>query len=468
MDLAARLHKTAQAQPASGPALPASRPRMPEPAQRAEPQARAQSDQYHEIKNSIHSRLIDVLDLSLLDSLSADEMRVEINRVVERILREDFAQAPLNLSERKSLLSEIEDEVLGLGPLEPFIKDPTVNDILVNGYRNIYVERRGILELTTARFKDDDHLRKIIDRIVSRVGRRVDESSPMVDARLADGSRVNAIIPPLAIDGPSLSIRKFSKDPLELDDLIRFKALPPEIGEVLKGIVHCSLNVLISGGTGSGKTTMLNVLSRFIPEEERIVTIEDAAELQLKQAHVVRLETRPMNIEGRGEVTQRELVKNCLRMRPDRIIIGEVRGAEALDMLQAMNTGHDGSLATIHANTPRDALMRLETMVAMAGLNISDISLKRYISSAIDVIIQVSRLMDGSRKLISFQEITGMEGEMITMQEIFAFEQTGLDERGKVQGRFTSRGIRPKFSDRLAARGVLLDQHLFAPLGGTV
>ncbi|MDQ7836653.1 MAG: ATPase, T2SS/T4P/T4SS family [Humidesulfovibrio sp.] len=482
MDLAARLQKTAQpcgaTRPAPLSAIVAPRPAPVQPVAEAPAPAKSQakadaakaeharSDQYHEIKNRIHDRLIDVLDLSLLDSLPREEMRQEINRVVERILREDFAQAPLNLSERRSLLGEIEDEVLGLGPLEPFVKDPTVNDILVNGYRNIYVERRGVLELTPARFKDDDHLRKIIDRIVSRVGRRVDESSPMVDARLADGSRVNAIIPPLAIDGPSLSIRKFSKDPLELDDLIRFGALPPEIGEVLKGIVHCSLNVLISGGTGSGKTTMLNVLSRFIPEEERIVTIEDAAELQLKQAHVVRLETRPMNIEGRGEVTQRELVKNCLRMRPDRIIIGEVRGAEALDMLQAMNTGHDGSLATIHANTPRDALMRLETMVAMAGLNISDVSLKRYVSSAIDVIIQVSRLMDGSRKLISFQEITGMEGEMITMQEIFAFEQTGLDERGKVKGRFVSRGIRPKFSDRLAARGVTLDQHLFAPLNG--
>ena len=462
MDLAARLTKGQTVRNILGGA-----PARPAPAAaRTEAQETARADQYHEIKNRIHDRLIDVLDLPLLDTLSPGEMRVEIARVVERILWDEFAQAPLNAQERKTLLLEIQDEVLGLGPLEPFIKDPTVNDILVNGFRNIYVERQGILERTPARFKDDDHLRKIIDRIVSRVGRRVDESSPMVDARLADGSRVNAIIPPLAIDGPSLSIRKFSKDPLELDDLIRFGALPPEIGEVLQGIVRCSLNVLISGGTGSGKTTMLNVLSRFIPEEERIVTIEDAAELQLKQAHVVRLETRPMNIEGRGEVTQRELVKNCLRMRPDRIIIGEVRGAEALDMLQAMNTGHDGSLATIHANTPRDSLMRLETMVSMAGLNISDVSLKRFISSAIDVIIQVTRLMDGSRKVISFQEITGMEGEMITMQEIFAYEQSGVDSGGKVQGRFVSRGIRPKFSERLAAHGVTLDQHLFASLAG--
>ncbi|MDP2847425.1 MAG: CpaF family protein [Humidesulfovibrio sp.] len=462
MDLAARLQRSATPR-----SIPLATDPMPTPAPvRAETRQTPAADQYHEIKNRIHDRLIDVLDLALLDTLSPDEMHQEVARVVERILWDEFAQEPLNASERKTLLREIQDEVLGLGPLEPFIKDPTVNDILVNGYRNIYVERRGILERADARFKDDDHLRKIIDRIVSRVGRRVDESSPMVDARLADGSRVNAIIPPLAIDGPALSIRKFSKDPLELDDLIRFGALPPHVGEVLQGIVRCSLNVLISGGTGSGKTTMLNVLSRFIPEEERIVTIEDAAELQLKQAHVVRLETRPMNIEGRGEVTQRELVKNCLRMRPDRIIIGEVRGAEALDMLQAMNTGHDGSLATIHANTPRDALMRLETMVAMSGLNISDVSLKRYISSAIDVIIQVSRLMDGTRKVISFQEITGMEGEMITMQEIFAYEQSGLDSQGKVQGRFVSRGIRPKFSDRLAAHGVTLDQHLFTPLGG--
>ncbi len=478
MDLATRLSRgtavartlAAAVSPASPEPAPATPPKAA-PAESARGQARAharvenKSDDYHEIKKRIHDRLIDVLDLSLLDALAPEEMRVEIARVVERILWEDFAQAPLNATERKALLGEIQDEVLGLGPLEPFIKDPTVNDILVNGARTIYVERKGVLEFTGARFRDDTHLRKIIDRIVSRVGRRVDESSPMVDARLADGSRVNAIIPPLAIDGPSLSIRKFSKDPLELEDLIGFGALPPQIGEVLKGIVHCSLNVLISGGTGSGKTTMLNVLSRFIPEEERIVTIEDAAELQLKQRHVVRLETRPMNIEGRGEVTQRDLVKNCLRMRPDRIIIGEVRGAEALDMLQAMNTGHDGSLATIHANTPRDALMRLETMVAMAGLNISDISLKRFISSAIDVIIQISRLMDGSRKLISFQEVTGMEGEMITMQEIFAFEQTGVDGNGKVQGRFVSRGIRPKFSERLAASGVNLEQSLFAPMG---
>jgi pilus assembly protein CpaF len=376
-------------------------------------------------------------------------------------MRDEFRQAPLNASERRQITGDIRDEILGLGPLEPLLHDPTVNDILVNNYRQIYVERRGKLIKVNTRFQDDDHLRKIIDRIVSRIGRRVDESSPMVDARLADGSRVNAIIPPLALDGPSLSIRRFSKDPLELHDLIGFGALTPEMGEVLQGIVKARLNIIVSGGTGSGKTTMLNCLSRFVPHDERIVTIEDAAELQLKQEHVVRLETRPANIEGHGEVTARDLVKNCLRMRPDRIIVGEVRSGEVLDMLQAMNTGHDGSLTTIHANTPRDCLMRLETMVAMAGLNISTLSLKRYISSAVDVIIQVSRLSDGSRKLTSLMELTGMEGEAITMQEIYSFEQTGVDDKGKVQGHFRSGGIRPNFAPRLAAMGIHLGGSLF-------
>ncbi len=420
-------------------------------------------DAYHEVKTSIHGRLLDLLDLSLLDKLSEEELHTEIAKLVERILREEFRHAPLNSAERRNLMTEIQHEVLGLGPLEPFLKDPTVNDILVNTYRSIYVERGGVLELTPARFKDESHLRKIIDRIVSRVGRRVDEASPMVDARLADGSRVNVIIPPLAIDGAAVSIRKFSKDPLELDDLIGYRSLTPEVGEVVKAIVKSKLSVLISGGTGSGKTTLLNVLSRFIGQKERIVTIEDAAELQLKQDHVVRLETRPPNIEGKGEVSPRDLVKNALRMRPDRIIIGEVRGAEALDMCQAMNTGHDGSLATIHANSPREALMRLETMVAMAGLNISGVSLKRYIASAIDVIIQVSRLADGSRKVMSFQEITGMEGELISMQEIFAFEQTGVDNYGKVVGHFKAMGIRPKFAELLEAKGVSFVQNLFNP-----
>ncbi|WP_285906649.1 CpaF family protein [Pseudodesulfovibrio pelocollis] len=427
------------------------------------------ADHYFEIKTRIHDRLIDMIDLSLLDTLSEVDMRAEVARVAEGLLWEEFQNAPLNLAERKRMLAEVQDEVIGLGPLEPYIKDPTVNDILVNGYRRIYVERSGKLELTPARFKDDDHLRKIIDRIVSLVGRRIDESQPLVDARLLDGSRVNAIIPPLAIDGPSLSIRKFSKDPLETSDLIAFDSLTEAMAQVMDGIVRARLNVVISGGTGSGKTTLLNCLSRSIPEDERIVTIEDAAELQLKQDHVVRLETRPANIEGRGEITQRELVKNCLRMRPDRIIVGEVRASEALDMLQAMNTGHDGSLTTVHANTPRDALMRLETMVSMAGLNLGPLSMKRYISSAIDVIIQATRLVDGSRKVVSIQEVTGMEGEMITMQEIFAYEQTGVTAEGRVEGHFTARGIRPRFATKLERMGRPLPRDMFdvSPLDKT-
>jgi len=431
------------------------------------PQAKKESgiavDEYYEIKTKIHDRLIDLIDLSLLDSLDQESLCAEIGKLVEKLLRDEFVQTPLNQSERERLISEVQDEMLGLGPLEPFLKDPTINDILVNSYRQIYVERRGKLELTESRFKDNVHLKKIIDRIVSKVGRRVDESSPMVDARLPDGSRVNAIIQPLAIDGPALSIRKFSKDKLTVEDLINFKAITRDISEILQGSVRCRLNILISGGTGTGKTTMLNCLSGFIPHDERIITVEDAAELQLKQDHVVRLETRPANIEGRGEVTQRDLVKNTLRMRPDRVIIGEVRGGEALDMLQAMNTGHDGSLATIHANTPRDALMRLETLVAMAGLNISAVSLKRYIASAIDVIIQIARFSDGSRKLVSFQEITGMEGEIITMQEIFAFEQRGVTAEGKVRGAFLARGIRPKFSQKFEAKGVKTPDNIFDP-----
>ncbi len=420
-------------------------------------------NEYYELKTRIHDRLIDLMDLSLIDSIDRSALKSEIRSLVERILVEEENGVPLNLVERERLFREIQDEVLGLGPLEPFLQDPTVSDILVNTYRHVYVERFGILELTEARFKDDVHLRKIIDKIVSTVGRRVDESSPMVDARLPDGSRVNAIIPPLAIEGPILSIRRFAKDPLEMEDLITLKTLIPEIGEILKGIVRSRLNVLISGGTGSGKTTLLNVLSRFIPEEERIITIEDAAELQLKQEHVVRLETRPPNIEGRGEITQRDLVRNSLRMRPDRIIVGEVRGQEAFDMLQAMNTGHDGSLTTIHANSPRDALMRLETMVAMTGLDIPSGFLRRYVSSAIDVVIHLARLSDGSRKITSVQEITGMEGNIITLQEIFSFKQTGLDEKGKVKGRFKSEGVRPKFVEKFHVVGITLPEDIFDP-----
>ncbi|MBW2000764.1 MAG: CpaF family protein, partial [Deltaproteobacteria bacterium] len=402
-------------------------------------------DEYFEFKTKIHDSLLDLIDLSLIDTLSREDLKAQIRSIVGKIIKEDSNTFPLNLEERERLFREIEDEVLGLGPLEPFLQDPTVSDILVNTYKHIYVERFGKLQLTDGRFKDNDHLMKIIHKIVYAVGRHIDEFSPMVDARLPDGSRVNAIIPPLALDGPILSIRRFASDPLELEDLINFQTLVPGIDEILKGIVKARLNVLISGGTGSGKTTLLNILSRFIPGDERIVTIEDSAELQLKQEHVVRLETRPPNIEGRGEITQRDLVINSLRMRPDRIVVGEVRGKEAFDMLQAMNTGHDGSLTTIHANSPRDALMRLETMVAMANVDIPSEFLRRFISSAVNVIIHISRLADGSRKLISLQEITGMEGNVIALQEIFSFEQMRVDSEGRVHGRFKYHGIRPRF-----------------------
>jgi pilus assembly protein CpaF len=420
-------------------------------------------EEYFELKTMIHDRLIDLVDLSLIESQDKAILKSQIRAVVERILREEGIKVPLNSSERERLFTEIQDEVLGLGPLEPFLQDSKISDILVNAYGQIYVEKFGKLELTDTRFKDDAHLMKIIDRIVSSVGRRIDESSPMVDARLQDGSRVNAIIPPLAIDGPMLSIRRFAVDSLELEDLIRFESFIPQIGEILKGIVKSKLNVLISGGTGSGKTTLLNVLSRFIPEDERIVTIEDAAELQLKQEHVVRLETRPPNIEGEGEVKQRDLVKNSLRMRPDRIIVGEVRGQEAFDMLQAMNTGHEGSLTTIHANSPRDALMRLETMVAMANFDIPSEFLRRYISSAMDIIIHVARLADGKRKLTSLQEVVGMEGNIITVQEIFSYQQTGVDKDANVRGRFKFHGVRPKFIDRFNVVGLPAPDDLFDP-----
>jgi len=420
-------------------------------------------DEYFEFKARIHDRLLDLIDLSIIDTLDRQDLIVQIRQVVEHILREESYDLPLNLNEREKIFTEVLDEVLGLGPLEPFLKDPTVSDILVNTYKQIYVERFGKLEETDGRFKDDAHLMKIIDKIVSSVGRRIDESTPMVDARLADGSRVNAIIPPLALDGPILSIRRFAVNPLELDDLINYQTLVPEIKDILRGIIKSKLNVLISGGTGSGKTTLLNVLSRFIPENERIVTIEDAAELQLKQEHLVRLETRPPNIEGKGEIIQRDLVRNSLRMRPDRIIVGEVRGAEAFDMLQSMNTGHDGSLTTIHANSPRDALIRLETMVAMANFDIPSEFLRRFISSAINIIIQVSRMADGKRKLVSLQEITGMEGNVITMQEIFSFRQTMIDPEGNVKGRFQFHGIRPHFTEKFKVAGIPISQDLFDP-----
>jgi len=420
-------------------------------------------DEYFEFKTRIHDRLLDLMDLSLIERLKPNDLKAQLKNLVGQIIMDEPGSLPLNKVEKDRLFSEIQDEVLGLGPLEPFLQDPTVNDILVNTYNQIYVERFGKLELTDARFKDDGHLMKIIDKIVYSIGRHIDESTPMVDARLADGSRVNAIIPPLAIDGPILSIRRFATDPLELHDLIEYKSLTSEIGELLKGIVQARLNIIISGGTGSGKTTLLNVLSRFIPEDERIVTIEDSAELQIKQEHVVRLETRPPNIEGKGEIVQRDLIINSLRMRPDRIILGECRGKEAFDMLQAMNTGHDGSLTTVHANSPRDALMRLETMVAMAGVDIPSEFLRRYIGSAVDIIIQAARLADGSRKLISFQEIAGIEGNIIALQEIFSFEQTQVDPQGKVRGRFKFHGVRPRFFDKFKVAGIETSNAIFDP-----
>ena len=414
-----------------------------------------------ELKGRLHRQVIEALDLSVVAKLDQDLLKTELSNLVEKFLEQE--PVPLNSREREQLITEIQWEVMGLGPLEPLLQDPTVNDILVNRADQVYVERAGKLQPTDVKFRDETHLRKIIEKIVSAIGRRVDESSPMVDARLADGSRVNAIIPPLALDGSSISIRKFSKDKLQIEDLVAKRSLTPEIAELLRGIVQARLNVLIAGGTGCGKTTILNILSGFIPSDERIITIEDSAELQLRQDHVVRLETRPPNVEGRGEVSQRELVKNTLRMRPDRIVLGEVRSGECLDMLQAMNTGHDGSLTTIHANTPRDALTRVETLVAMAGLNLATKALRHYISSALDVVVQMTRLSDGTRKMTSLQEITGMEGEIVTLQEIFSFQQTALDENRMVKGKFAATGVRPKFVERFKALGIEVDSEVFDP-----
>jgi pilus assembly protein CpaF len=419
-----------------------------------------QTTNYYQLKTKIHDRLLNTMDLSLIEKMDKELLKQGIKNLTENILK-DEKTIPLNFSERENLIQEIEDEVMGLGPIEPLMKDPTISDVLVNGYGQVYIERSGKLEFTPIRFKDDAHLRKIIDKIVSAVGRRIDESCPMVDARLADGSRVNAIIPPLALKGSVLSIRRFSVDPLEMDDLLKFKTLSPEIAELLKGIVKARLNVLISGGTGTGKTTLLNVLSRFIPETERIITIEDSAELQLKQRHVVPLETRPANIEGKGQITQRDLVRNSLRMRPDRIIVGEVRGGEVLDMLQAMNTGHDGSLCTLHANSPRDALSRLETLIAMNSVNLDSLSARRYVSSALNVIVHLARLPDGSRKITSIQELTGMEGEVVTLQEIFGFEQASVDAEGKVRGKFRAKGVRPRWVEKFKALGIPVSYDIF-------
>ncbi|WP_457787228.1 CpaF family protein [Pseudomonas sp. PL-6] len=414
-----------------------------------------------EWRERIYQQLLKVMDLSLLDSLEPDEAGRQIRELSQRLL--DEHSAPVSASSRQLIIKQITDEVLGLGPLEPLLADHSVSDILVNGHASVYVERHGKLQRTDVRFRDDQHLLNIIDRIVSSLGRRIDESSPLVDARLKDGSRVNAIIPPLAIDGPSMSIRRFAVDLLNTESLVQMGTLTPAIALVLKAIVRGRLNVLVSGGTGTGKTTMLNVLSSFIPHNERIVTIEDSAELQLQQPHVVRLETRPPNIEGRGEVNQRELVRNSLRMRPDRIVIGEVRGAEALDMLTAMNTGHDGSLTTIHANTARDALGRIENMVSMTGATFPIKALRQQIASAIDVVIQLERQEDGRRRLVSVQEINGMEGEIITMTEIFAFVRRGIGEQGEVLGDYRPTGMVPAFRDVLAKRGIELPLNLFRP-----
>jgi pilus assembly protein CpaF len=421
------------------------------------------TDAYKFLKERMHLKLLDKFDLGVLESLPPDVLRQEISTMVERLLSED--QSAINELERRSLIRDIQHEMLGFGPLELLMADPTVSDILVNSYKQIYVERKGRLELTNVTFTDEKHLLRIIDKIVSLVGRRIDESSPMVDARLPDGSRVNAVIPPVALDGPMMSIRRFAHIPLKMQNLVAgdYKSLTPDMALMLEGLAKAKVNMIISGGTGSGKTTLLNILSGYIPVTERVVTIEDAAELQMQQPHVVRMESRPPNTEGTGEVTQRALVRNALRMRPDRIVIGEVRGAEAVDMLQAMNTGHEGSLTTIHANTPRDALSRLENMIGMANLNLPNRAARQQIASAITVVVQALRLIDGKRKITSIQEITGMEGEVITMHEIFAFKQTGVGTSGEVEGYFQATGVRPKFMDRLRAFGVQLSDDMFDP-----
>jgi pilus assembly protein CpaF len=414
-----------------------------------------------DLRLRIHRRLIDTLDLTKLSNLEMERVRVEIRRILEDMVAAEAI--PVSRADRDRLVMEVQHEVFGLGPLETLMKDPEISDILVNSSSQIYVERYGKLEKTDVRFRDDSHLMQIIERIVTRVGRRVDESSPMVDARLSDGSRVNAIIPPLALDGPVLSIRRFGVERLTVNDLIQFNSIPPQIAEVAAACVKSRLNMLVSGGTGAGKTTLLNCLSNFIPDNERIVTIEDSAELKLQQDHIVRLETRPANIEGQGAVTARDLVRNALRMRPDRIVIGEVRGGEALDMMQAMNTGHDGSISTVHANSARDALSRLETMMLMAGINLPERALREQVASALDVIVQLTRLSDGSRKVVEFAEVTGMEGATITTQTIFKFDQRGV-ENGKVVGEFVATGVMPSFMDRLERHGFRIPNTHFMPV----
>jgi len=415
--------------------------------------------QYIQLKANVHRKLLNRLNLEALASVDRQRAETEIRTLVFELMAEEAT--PVSMAERETILGDILDEVFGLGPLEPLLRDPNINDILVNTYKQVYIERNGQLQKVATSFQDDRHLLRVIDRIVSAVGRRVDDSSPMVDARLSDGSRVNAIIPPLAVDGPLLSIRRFPKERLKGEDLVAYRAMTRPMLDFLGHCVRARLNCLISGGTGAGKTTLLNVMSSFISEHERIATIEDAAELQLHQEHVVRLETRPPNVEGKGAVKQRQLVINALRMRPDRIVVGEVRGEEALDMLQAMNTGHDGSLTTIHANTARDALSRVETMIAMGNVNLPEKAIRQQISSAIQVVVQQTRLADGSRKVTSISEITGMEGDVITMQEIFMFEKLGMTQDGKVIGRFKATGVRPKVAERLKASGIHLPPDMF-------
>ncbi|KGY09079.1 MULTISPECIES: CpaF family protein [Vibrio] len=422
--------------------------------------ARKQLEQEQEVKHYYHQRLLETLDLGLLASLEPERAKNDLHDAIVQLMADDQTHA-LSAEGRKRVIQQIEDEVFGLGPLEPLLHDATVSDILVNGPKHVFVERRGKLQQTPYTFLDERHLRNIIDRIVSQVGRRIDEASPMVDARLADGSRVNAIIPPLALDGSSVSIRRFAVEKLNMDNLLAFNSLSPQMAQFVEAAVQGALNVLISGGTGSGKTTTLNIFSNFIPHDDRIVTIEDSAELQLQQTHVVRLETRPANLEGKGEITQRDLVKNSLRMRPDRIVLGEVRGAEAVDMLAAMNTGHDGSLATIHANTPRDALSRVENMFAMAGWNMSAKNLRSQIASAIHLVVQMERQEDGKRRMVSICEINGMEGEIITMSEIFKFHRQGMDEEGNVLGYYTATGVVPQCHDQLSKKGLHLPFDIF-------
>jgi pilus assembly protein CpaF len=414
---------------------------------------------YLELRASVHKKLLNRLNLEALAQADRQRAEGEIRALLGLLLSEE--STPLSLTERETLFTEVLDDVFGLGPLEPLLRDASISDILVNTYKHVFVERSGVLERVTATFQNDAHLLRVIDRIVSRIGRRVDDSSPMVDARLADGSRVNAIIPPLAVDGPLLSIRRFPAERLKADDLVSLGAMTPPMLEFLSFCVKARLNCLISGGTGAGKTTLLNVLSSFISTRDRIVTIEDAAELQLHQEHVARLETRPPNIEGKGAIRQRQLVVNALRMRPDRIIVGEVRGEEALDMLQAMNTGHDGSLTTVHANTPRDALTRVETMIAMGATNLPDKAMRQQIASAIQIVVQQTRLSDGTRKITNISEITGMEGDVITMQDIFVFEKAGLNQDGKVIGRFRATGVRPKCAERMKGAGIQLAPNMF-------